>query len=292
MISKITAIIMSIVALISNFSGLLPSELIRYNDVSYGTHSRQVMDVCFPEDPEKNEGIVLFIHGGAWKSGDKSTFNKKIEKICKNVGCITASMNYRYISSDVHCTDQLNDITSAIGKIKSMAETRGINCEKIMIVGFSAGAHLSLLYSYAQKSKSPVEICAVVSYSGPPDLRSHNFRYGFSGLDETQVTTLMSNLTGEDLSKLSKTKQDTVLYKYSPLRYVTKNCVPTLIVHGVKDDIVDINDVRYFVNQLTKKGVELDYYELPDSGHSLSEDSYIFAQSEKTFVDFVNLYIK
>lgn len=292
MISKITAIIMSIVALISNLSGLLPSEQIRYNNVSYGTHKRQVMDICFPENPEGNEGIVLFIHGGAWKSGDKSTFNKKIETICNTVGCVTATMNYRYISSDIHCTDQLNDITSAIEKIKSMAETRGINSEKIMLVGFSAGGHLSLLYSYTQKVKCPVEICAVVSYSGPPDLRSHNFRNGFSGLDATQAVNLMSNLTGEDLFKLSKAKQDTVLYKYSPLKYVTKNCVPTLVVHGAKDEIVDANDVRYFVNQLKKKGAEVKYYELPDSGHNLSGDTYIYGHSEDTFVDFVNLYIK
>lgn len=292
MISKITAIIMSIVALISNLSGLLPTAQIRYNNVSYGTHERQIMDVCFPENPEKNEGLVLFIHGGAWVSGDKSTFNKKVEKICRTVGCITATINYRYLSEKIHCMDQLNDITAAIEKIKSMAETRGINCNKVMIVGFSAGAHLSLLYSYTQRAKSPVEVCAVVSYSGPPDLRSHNFRNGFSGLDATQAVNLMSNLIGVDISKLSETKQNTALYKYSPLKYVTRNCVPTLVVQGAKDDTVDVNDVRNFVNQLNKKDVEAEYYELPDSGHSLSEDSYIFAQSEKTFVDFVNLYIK
>lgn len=292
MISKITAIIMSIVALISNLSGLLPTSQIRYNNVSYGSHSRQVLDVVFPENPEKNEGLVLFIHGGGWMTGDKSVFTKRIENVSKAVGCITATINYRYISEDIYCTDQLNDITAAIAKVKSMAETRGINCEKVMIVGISAGAHLSLLYSYTQTAKSPVEICAVVSYCGPTDLRSQGFRNGFAGLDSTQATTLMSYLTGKNLFSLSKSKQDSALYTYSPLKYVRKNCVPTLVVQGAKDVIVDVNDVRYFVDELKKKEAEVTYYELPDSGHDLSNDAYIISQSEKTFVDFVNLYIK
>lgn len=292
MISKITAIIMSIVALISNLSGLLPSGHIRYNDVSYGNHSRQVLDVCFPENPEKNEGLVLFIHGGGWMTGDKSVFTNRIENVSKTVGCITATINYRYVSEDIYCTDQLNDITAAIAKIKSMAQTRGINCEKVMIVGISAGAHLSLLYSYTQASKSPVEICAVVSYCGPTDLRSHNFRNGFAGLDANQATTLMSYLTGKNLFGMSKAKQDAALYTYSPIKYVKKSCVPTLVVQGAKDLIVDVNDVRNFVKALEAKEAEVTYYELPDSGHDLSNDGYIISQSEKTFVDFVNLYIK
>ncbi len=292
MLSKITAIIMSIVALISNLSGLFPTDQIRYNNVSYGTHERQVMDVCFPENPEKKEGLVLFVHGGAWVSGDKSTFNKRIEKVSKNIGCITATINYRYASENVKCTDLLNDITSAIAKVKSMAQTRGINCDRVMLVGVSAGAHLSLLYSYTQKEKSPVEICAVVSYCGPPDLRSHNFRNGFMNLDSTQTTTLMCYLTGKNLFNLTKKQQDTLLYTYSPLKYVSKSCVPTLVVQGAKDEIVDVNDVRNFVKELRSKEVEVTYYELPDSGHDLSNDGYIISQSEKTFVDFVNLYIK
>ena len=52
-------------------------------------------------------------------------------------------MNYRYVSGNVHCIDILKDIDSALAKVKLMAETRGINCTKVMLAGHSAGGHLA-----------------------------------------------------------------------------------------------------------------------------------------------------
>ena len=153
MVSKITAVIMAIVSLISSMGGLVPSKQVVYTDVAYGTHSRQIMDVCFPDSYEESMGVVLYLHGGGWVSGDKSTFSSKAKAMSKKVNCIGVTMNYRYASEAVHCPDLLSDIDQALAKVKSMAETRGIKCTKVMLAGYSAGAHLALLYAYAKKKK-------------------------------------------------------------------------------------------------------------------------------------------
>ncbi len=292
MISKITAIIVAIVTMISNLAGVMPSRQVFYADVSYGTHERQVMDVCFPENAGESEGVVLFIHGGAWMQGDKGSFSSRIQNISKAVGCISATMNYRYISSDVHCVDLLKDINSALAKIKSMAETRGITCEKVMLVGASAGAHLSLLYAYTQKEKAPITPCAVAAYSAPPDLSSDNFIFDSSLLPADKTVYLLSHLTGVNLFSLNNAQMRSALYKYSPLKYVTSDCVPTLVVHGRLDTIVPIADTYRFVESLENKGVTHTFIELPDSGHGLDNDQYLMGKSDQVFVDFVNMYLK
>lgn len=292
MISKITAIIVAIVTIISNLTGVIPTKQVYYSNVAYGTHERQVVDVCFPADVDKIENLVLFVHGGGWMTGDKSTYSNRIQAISKTVGCITATMNYRYISRDVHCTDLLKDIDSALSKIKSMAETRGISCEKVMLVGTSAGAHLSALYSYVKKDTAPITPCAVGIYSGPADLSSDKFMYESALLYAGETTKLLSYLTGTNLFQLNEAQRKKELYKYSPIKYVNAGSVPTLVVHGKKDVIVPIDDTYRFVDRLKLYGVTHTFIELPDSGHGLDNDSYLMSKSDKVFVDFVNMYLK
>lgn len=292
MISKITAIIMAIISILSNLTGIIPTEGAYYTDVSYGKEERQVLDVAFPENPEKEIGLVLYIHGGSWIKGDKSGFKGRVKETSRKIGCIAATMNYRFASKTVGFDEMLKDIEAALVKIKSMAEQKGLNCNRVILAGASAGAHLSMLYSYAKASSAPIKPCAVVSYSGPPDLRSNNFLTNIGSMSHSETYTLMSYLTKTNFFTISENDKIKALYKYSPTKYVKSSSVPTLIVHGTKDEIVPVNDARDFANKLNSLGVVNKYYELPDSGHGLSEDDYLLKKSDATFVDFVNLYLK
>ena len=141
-------------------------------------------------------------------------------------------------------------------------------------------------------SVAPVEVCAVTSYSGPSDLRTESFTNGINGISKEKSDTILSYLAGKDITELSKTKRDKVLYKYSPIKYVTINTVPTLVIHGTQDETVHVEDTRIFVKKLKANRVDYKYYELPDSGHGLNADAYILEQSNAEFVEFVNMYIK
>ncbi len=292
MISKITAIIMAIVSLFSSMGVAVPSKQVVYNNVAYGTHERQVMDVCFPAEYEENMGVVLYLHGGGWTSGDKKSFLAKVKTISQEVNCIGVTMNYRYASDTVHCADILKDIDSALAKVKTMAETRGISCNKVMLAGYSAGGHLALLYAYARKNSAPIRPAAVISFSGPADLSTTNFieRNSLNGADA--MRSLVSKLVGVKLTKENFASKKSYILKYSPIKYVSAACVPTIIVQGKLDTIVPVADTRVFVNALKAKGVTYKYYEMPNSGHQVNQDPIYVEASNKMFLEYAKKYLK
>ena len=82
------------------------------------------------------------------------------------------------------------------------------------------------------------------------------------------------------------------LLKYSPVKYVSAGCVPTIVVQGKLDTVVPVTDVRAFVNTLKSKGCTYRYFELPNSGHNLENDQALFEQSNAVVVEYANKYLK
>ncbi len=295
MISKITAIITAIMAILSNFMALTPAKQVFYSDVAYGTHERQVMDIVFPASDGalnyQSVGAVLYIHGGGWISGDKSSYTKKAKSTAENYGVISASINYRYASNDIHASDILDDIDKALAKIKSMAEIRGMTCDKVMLVGASAGAHLAMLYAYSRYSTAPVKPVAVTSYSGPTDLMNDDFIFNNSLGSAEFMLKLLKFLSNDNLNA-SNYYRSKKLKAVSPISYVSSKCVPTLLVHGTKDTVVPVTQSREFYALLKKNGVVCSYAELPEATHSLGTDPYYLEQSNKIFSKYVETYLK
>lgn len=292
MLSKITAIIVAIVSFLSSFGPQISGEGEVFKDLAYGKKSRQVMDVAFPSGYEEKRSVILFLHGGGWVSGDKTGFTAKSVPMSEKTGCITASMNYRYASGSVDCEDMLDDIDKALKKIKSMAKSRGINANKVMLVGFSAGGHLSLLYAYTRKDTAPIKPVAVISYSGPTDLSSKKFVEKNALSNADYMRKLVSKLTDEKITTKNFDSKKSELLRCSPINYVSSSCVPTMIVQGAKDKIVYASDTRNFVRALKAVGVTYKYYELPTSGHTLKGDGEIFEKSTKMFGTFVKKFLK
>lgn len=291
MLSRITAIIMAIVSIISGFGVQLTRESEILYDVEYGKYTRQTLDVIFPAEFEKDQGVILFIHGGGWISGSKSGFTSKAITFGEKYNCITASMNYRYTSDKVDCADMLSDISKALGKIKSLAKTRGINANKVMLVGYSAGAHLALLYSYTQADKAPIKPAAVVSYSGPTDLTGEKFVERNALVDADSMMSILSKLIGEKVTESNFNKKKSKILSISPVSYVSPFCVPTLVVQGKKDGAVPVADTRTFVNKLEAMGATYEYFELKHSGHRLSDDPAVLEKSNEALASYVEQYL-
>ncbi len=292
MVSKITAILMAIVSFLSSFGFLQIAQAEVIYDAPYGEHSRQVMDVSFRKGNKKEQGAILFIHGGGWVAGNKSGFTNRAIGVSEKFDCICASMNYRYASEEVDCNDMLDDIDMAVGKIKSLAAEKGIKVKKVMLVGFSAGGHLAMLYAYTRKNTAGVKVVAVASYSGPTDLSSKKFIEKNALGSAKTMRSIVSDLIGENVTKKNfKSKKDKLL-EFSPVNYVSSSCVPTLVVQGAKDKIVYPSDTLAFVEKLKAEGVTHKYFVLPDSGHQLSEDVQALEESNEAFGAYVKKYLK
>ena len=114
-------------------------------DLQYGDHENAVMDVWIA-DAEKPTPIVVAIHGGGFKSGDKSRFHGCAElQACLKNGVSFASINYRFRDEDprgiLAC---LHDSKRAIQFIRHQAKEWNIDKERVAAFGRSAGAGTTL----------------------------------------------------------------------------------------------------------------------------------------------------
>lgn len=266
-----------------------------FNDVVYGNDRvRQSLDVCLPINAKGEIGLVVKIHGGAWIAGDKGTDNNLIieETVKYNVAC--AKINYRYTAiGSVSASEILDDITAALAKIKSLAHQKGLNITRVMLMGGSAGGHLSMLYAYSRMNEAPIKPVCVFSQSGPTYLYNDTYIYGNSLGTETEMAVLMSAISGTVFTPDTRALAYDALMKASPVNYVTQDTVPTVICHGKYDTIVDYSDAQYLDYLLTEKGVTHTFITYPNSGHGLndSRDLYFADYANQMYDSYIRTYL-
>ena len=247
--------------------------ILTFFDVPYGDHERQVLDLCLPADYAGRGGLVLFIHGGAWIHGDKGSNRGRLETWSAK-GYAAAAINYRYLSEDTHMDALISDISGALAVIKDLAAKNGASLDRALLTGESAGGHLSLLYAYSMADASPIRPVCVVDYCGPADLTDRELLYGVPERypPEEQWIDLFSWLTGIRYDKDDPGPEFMrALKRYSPVSYVTKDTVPTVICHGQKDDIVPYAGALKLRDRLDGCGAEYVFLPMPLAGHSLDQ---------------------
>ena len=165
------------------------------------------------------------------------------------------------LSTGVHNKDTVSDVKCAVRHLRSQAAGLSINADKIAIMGWSAGAHLSMLVGLT--SDSPVsdwedkggyngvstKVKAIVSMSGPtghiaevsagklPTEIKCDYRAAF----RFDRGTCYENGSAPALNTLTELP---VLEQYQPATYVTKTVnagLPLLMLQGAADTLVEYN---------------------------------------------------
>lgn len=122
-----------------------------YENVKYGRHPRQGMDVWLPKPDEKATPIVLFIHGGGWVNGDRMNADiiPRLET-CLQGGVAFATVSYRLLTDGCSGGIQppvkacLDDAVAAIRLVQTRAREWNVDPRRIGLTGGSAGACSSL----------------------------------------------------------------------------------------------------------------------------------------------------
>lgn len=111
--------------------------------LSYGRDRLQVVD--FWAGPAANAPLVVFVHGGGWKRGDKRMMDGSAKlSHWHERGYAVASINYRLVP-EATVEQQGADVAAAVALLKARAGTLGFDAQRIALVGHSAGAHLVAL---------------------------------------------------------------------------------------------------------------------------------------------------
>lgn len=290
---KIIAFFMSIITMITSFfSSLFPFAEKNYDvfkDIAYGTEIREVMDIYIPDSAYERveNGCILYIHGGSWTSGDKKDEASKCANMAEK-GYITATMSYMLFTeenaSEYSVDVVLDEINMALQKIKDFCSEKGINITKAATSGFSAGAHLSMLYSYSRADSAPIKLAFTANQVGPSDL-SYDI-WGDTGI------YVAAALAGTEITEemIANGEAEKIITAVSPVTYVNENSIPSLFAYGGKDTVVPKGNGESIKSAFEESGVKFDYILFPNSNHFLWSDPDCSELYQKTLEDYCKSY--
>lgn len=123
-------------------------------DFSYGGHDKQRFDLWAVPDAESATPLVIYIHGGGFRGGDKRAFNPATIAQYHEAGIAFASMNYRL--SDVGPYPiMMEDCARGLQTIRHHARQWNIDPDRIACYGGSAGAGISLWLAFHDDLAKP-----------------------------------------------------------------------------------------------------------------------------------------
>ncbi|MCL2321081.1 MAG: alpha/beta hydrolase [Oscillospiraceae bacterium] len=221
-------------------------------DIAYRTIGDMTLyiDLFLPDNVE-SPPLIFWIHGGAWMMGDRKWCGLKgqLER-----GYAVASVDYR-LSTIAPFPACIEDCKYALAFLRQNADKYPVDFSKVCVAGDSAGGHLVALMGVSAGHKdwepegSDCSVNAVIDFYGPTQLRRIDH-------DDNVVETLLG---------VSVTSAKGLMA--SPLTYINGSEPPFLIIHGDKDDVVNIEHSRLLRNELEKYGCSVAMHTVFGGGH-------------------------
>lgn len=241
-----------------------------YRNVNYGngTVPQQTADLYLLKS-----GIhptIVFIHGGAWVTGDKSEYAGYYAQLYAMAGFHVVSINYRLATKELSTqwNAQLQDVQLAIRWLRHYASALRIDPTRIGVVGDSAGGHLALFLGSVETSV-PNSTCMPKScfFDQSPKVSAVVDRFGPTDLTQPALYSWVQYLW---LFNMTPYRANPVLYQdASPIFRVSNQTAPTCIVQGLIDTTVPLSQSIELRDKLSSYGVTyrwLPYY----GGHAFS----------------------
>ena len=224
-------------------------------DISYGKDVLQKYDLYIPSTRNNRNPVIVLLHPGAWRIGDKSAINSIVKGfVSKRVNCAIVNANYRLTSFlGVTYKQQLDDINTLLKKIKADSYDLGISSDNFYLIGISSGGHLALLYA---NSSSGERLAKGVGAIVPPiNLASPSMRNGQIGPD-------IQKFIGK-----SFTESPDEYYDNSPAFKFNFASPPTIVFFGGKDETVPLEQSDFCRQTLSSSRVKCEYNFYPNQPH-------------------------
>lgn len=209
----------------------------------YGDHPDQAGDLRLPEGRGPHPAAVLF-HGGGWTGPyTRDTLDGAAVDLAAR-GMATWNVEYRRIPPAGGWRAMLEDAAAAVDALDSLAGGYPLALDDVTVFGHSAGGHLGF-FAAKNARRRPARF---VTAGGMLDLRRLGSHCG----------RLLARLMGGEL--------ETHLDQVDPIRSLPSG-VPTVAVHGGRDDDIHPGQSRRFVEAALASGDEARLVELPEAGH-------------------------
>ena len=260
------------------------------SDLIYkNTKTRSLKLTFIPPAVKKYEKspIYFLIPGGGWHVEDRQSmldFSKDSVEALRNEGFAVVSIDYRICSEGAAMRDIIADCFDALAYIAHFAQILGIDKDRIVLSGHSAGAHLALMLAYAPRTEfddryefdETFTIKAVAAMSAPTilyDIKTHAL------WDIGDVFPECNTM--EEKARTS------------PISYVSPSCPPTLLCAGTSDYVVyGISSERIYF-KLKEHNVKTQLILSVCGGHSFEKmyndikPSVSLEQIQKNITEFI-----
>lgn len=199
--------------------------------------------------------LVIVIHGGSWRAGGRGQL-PAVNHYLAARGYAVAAISYR-LAPKHRFPAALEDVQAAISYLQSESKTLGIDPQRIVLMGRSAGGHLALLAAYRSKQRA---IRGVVAYYPPTDLEWSWRNPGSPWVIDTK--SILRDFLGGSPEEVPAAYRAS-----SPLGFVSKASPPTLLIQGGRDELVSPKQSKRLVAALREAGVPQLELALPWASH-------------------------
>jgi len=251
-------------------AGAVPAGVTAHRDLAYveSGHARQKLDLYLPATPPKGPlPVIIWVHGGGWQNGTKANaLPLRLGFVAK--GYAIASIGYR-LTDAATFPAQIQDVKAAVRWLRAQASKYGLDPERFVAWGSSAGGHLVALLGTAGDVKAfdvgahldrSSRVQAVIDYYGPSDFQRFVDTPGYAShrRPDAPESKLIGGPVAENKEKAAAA---------SPVTYVSNDDAPFLILHGSADPTVPSNQSEVLHAALAKVGVTSTLHILPGAKH-------------------------
>lgn len=260
-------------------------------DLAYADNDnpRQKLDLYLPKNRRTEQAlpVIVFIHGGGWRNGDKSGGAGQVGGFVASGDYAGVSVGYR-LSGEATWPAQIHDCKAAIRWIKAHAKEYGLDAAKIGVWGTSAGGHLVSMLGTSGDVKElegnlgkhldqNSRVACVVNFFGP-----ENF------LTMVRQPSTVNRTEGSQYPEAlllggSVPERQEAAREASPVTHISKGDAPFFTAHGTKDPVVPYAQGQEIHAALQKAGVPSLLQEMTGGGHGFRSE--VLNQRVQQFFD-------
>ena len=207
-------------------------------------------DIYRPIPGRSKQTAIIHLHGGGFRRGSRAGARLARPLAARGYTCLSSS--YR-LSDEARWPAQVQDAKAAIRWARAHAGHLGVEANRVVVLGYSAGAHLALIAAGSQNradfegdggnAGAGTDVAACIAFYPPAE-----FRRGQGGP--------AAALLGADAT-------DEAYRRFSPIDYVQETFPPTMLLHGTADLTLPVDGSIRLAEALRKVGaaVELHVFE-------------------------------
>ena len=235
-------------------------------DVVYGHKDGMALTFdIFKPKTHTNGAAIIFMVSGGWISNYVPP-DQALPRYQELLDAGFTVITLRHGGSPKYLIPEIvADVRRGVRFIRYNARRWGIDPNRLGVYGWSAGGHLSLMIGLASDNGDPAakedfmkesdRVAAVVAYYPPVDLRQFA-----RGLNPPPSGTVLDRFPALNFEKEKAAD-------FSPIVFVTPDDPPTLLIHGDKDQLVNISNSQIMFDALKKNNVKTDFITIPGADH-------------------------